>query len=65
MHSYSENCIESYNEWNYYCSSTIVTSMIVLWILQAQLHGCNGNNTVNYRVQSMFQSINYNRISLI
>lgn len=20
----------------------------VLWILQAQLHGCNGNNTVNY-----------------
>lgn len=58
-----ENCIESYNEWNYYYSSTIDTSMIVLWILQ--LHGCNGNNTVNYRVQSMFQSINYNRISLI
>lgn len=63
MHSYSENYIESYNEWNYYYSSTIVTSMIVLWILQ--LYGRNGNNTVNYRVQSMFQSINYNRISLI
>lgn len=65
MHSYSENWIDTTNRITIICPPIVVISMIALWILQAQLHGRNGNNTVNYIVQSTFQSINYNRISLI